>query len=584
MLDGERAETRCAGYASECASMTLNQPTTADETLRAGLEAYRLGRWEEARARFEQAQRIEDTPEAAEGLGKVSWVLEDGATAIAAHEHAYRLYRVRDDARGAGRAATWVAWDYNVFHGDASVVNGWLRRAHRLLDDLPPCAEQGDLALKEGVAALAGRGEPVEACALAERVTTIGWQTHDTGLEICGLALHGHALLQSGMRAEGMRLLDEASAALLGGDVTDVLALSLVQCELLYACHAVRDYARAVEWCDHLIAYSERFRLPTLLGYCRTRYADILQWRGRWSEAESQLDAARRIFAEKRPSLSSDALARLGELRRRQGRLAEAAALFTQAEQHPLSILGRSLLALDQGDPITAVELAERYLRRLPQENLAERAPGLEALISAQALAGNVEAAAAALEELTHIATALGTEPLRASYTYCAGVIAAAQGDHLTARPLLEDATDLYAQGGARYEAARARLALAQTLAALGRHSTAAQEAESAAASFHELGAEFALGRAQAFLVALQGHSSEEDTVASSAVRPLGGLTPRETEVLRLVAQGMTNAEIASRLCLSSHTVHRHVANILTKLDAPSRAAATAWAVQRGLV
>ena len=90
----------------------------------------------------------------------------------------------------------------------------------------------------------------------------------------------------------------------------------------IYACHAVRDYDRAVEWCDHLIAYTERFHLPTLLGYCRTRYADILQWRGRWSEAESQLDAARRIFAEKRPSLSSDALARLGELRRRQVRLA----------------------------------------------------------------------------------------------------------------------------------------------------------------------------------------------------------------------------------------------------------------------
>jgi hypothetical protein len=302
----------------------------------------------------------------------VAWVLEDGATAIAAHEHAYRLYRTRDDARGAGRAASWVAWDYNVFHGDASVVNGWLRRAHRLLDDPPPCAEQGDLALREELSALSGRSEPVEACALAERVTTIGRQAHDTGLEICGLALHGHALLQSGMRAEGMRLLDEASAAFLGGDVTDVLALSLVQCELLYACHAVRDYDRAVEWCDHLIAYSERIRLPTVLGYCRTRYADILQWRGRWSEAASQLDAAHRIFAEKRPSLSSDALARLGERRRRQGRLAEAA-LFAQAEQHPLSILGRSMLALDHCDPITAVELAERYLRRLPLENLAER-------------------------------------------------------------------------------------------------------------------------------------------------------------------------------------------------------------------
>ena len=113
---------------------------------------------------------------------------------------------------------------------------------------------------------------------------------------------------------------------------------------------------------------------------------------------------------------------------------------------------------------------------------------------------------------------------------------------------------------------------------------TTADEAESAAASFHELGAKFALGRAQTFLVALQGPPGEEDTVAPSAAQPLGGLTLRETEVLRLVAQGLTNAEIASLLCLSGHTVHRHVANILTKLDAPSRAAATAWAAQRGLV
>jgi LuxR family transcriptional regulator, maltose regulon positive regulatory protein len=214
---------------------------------------------------------------------------------------------------------------------------------------------------------------------------------------------------------------------------------------------------------------------------------------------------------------------------------------------------------------------------------MAERAPRLEALIFALASAVNLEPAGAALEELTRIAIALGTESLRAGKSYCAGMIAAC-GDHGAARPFLEDATDLYAQGGARYEAACARLALAQTPTALGRRATAAQEAESAVASFRELGAAFALGRAQAFLVALQDHSSEEDTVASSAVQPLSGLTPRETEALLVVAQGMTNAEIASRLCLSGHTVHRHVANILTKLDAPSRAAATAWAVQRVLV
>ncbi|HEX3271204.1 MAG TPA: LuxR C-terminal-related transcriptional regulator [Ktedonobacterales bacterium] len=563
--------------------MQVDRATPVADALQAGAEAYRLGRWEEARASFEEAQRIEDSPEAAEGIGKASWFLEDGATAIAANEHAYRLYRERENTRGAGRAATWLAWDYGAFHGDASVVNGWLQRAHRLLDDLPPCVEQGDLALREGFSALSGRGEPVEACALAERVTMIGRQTGEMSLEVCGLALHGHALLQSGRRTEGMRLLDEASAAFLGGDVLEIFWLSLIQCELVYACHAVRDYERATEWCDHLMAYCERMRIPVLLGLCRTRYADILQWNGRWSEAESQLDAARRVFAEKRPALSADALTRLGELRRRQGRLGEAAALFRQAEHHPLSILGRAMLALDQGDAITGVELAERYLRRLPKENMAERAPGLEALIHAQAQNGNLASAQAALEELSHIATALGADPLRAQQSYCAGVIAAAHGDHTAAQPLLEDAIDLYAQGGARYEAACARLALAQTLSTLGRRATAAQEAELAAASFRELGAELALSRAEAFQAALEERPNEEGSVASLAVQPLSGLTPRETEVLRLVAQGMTNAEIASRLCLSGHTVHRHVANILTKLDAPSRAAATAWAVQRGL-
>ena len=68
-----------------------------------------------------------------------------------------------------------------------------------------------------------------------------------------------------------------------------------------------------------------------------------------------------------------------------------------------------------------------------------------------------------------------------------------------------------------------------------------------------------------------------------SAPRP-SPLTAREREVIRLVARGLSNKEIASRLGLSEHTVHRHVGNILTRLDLPSRAAAVAYAAQSGLL
>ncbi|HLL38560.1 MAG TPA: LuxR C-terminal-related transcriptional regulator, partial [Rubrobacteraceae bacterium] len=70
----------------------------------------------------------------------------------------------------------------------------------------------------------------------------------------------------------------------------------------------------------------------------------------------------------------------------------------------------------------------------------------------------------------------------------------------------------------------------------------------------------------------------------SSKTRELAGLTRREVEVLRLVAQGLSDREIATRLVLSRHTVHRHTHSILTKLDLPSRAAAAAYAVRRGLL
>jgi non-specific serine/threonine protein kinase len=75
---------------------------------------------------------------------------------------------------------------------------------------------------------------------------------------------------------------------------------------------------------------------------------------------------------------------------------------------------------------------------------------------------------------------------------------------------------------------------------------------------------------------------SEPDAAVSGEAAAL--LTPRELDVLRLVAQGLSNPDIARRLVLSEHTVHRHLANILRKLGLSSRAAAAAWGVRTGLV
>ena len=80
---------------------------------------------------------------------------------------------------------------------------------------------------------------------------------------------------------------------------------------------------------------------------------------------------------------------------------------------------------------------------------------------------------------------------------------------------------------------------------------------------------------------ALAGFLDDAVPAQSNGGSPLSG---RETEVLRLVAAGLSNREIASSLVLSEHTVHRHVANVLRKLAQSSRAAAAAHATRAGLI
>jgi DNA-binding CsgD family transcriptional regulator len=547
-----------------------------------GDEALARGDWAEAHSAFEAALQVRETPESLEGMALAAWWLDLADEVFDARERAYRLYLARNDSAAAGRIAVWLAWDCWAFRGENVVANGWLQRARRLLDGEPDCSERAWLEVREGALRLLEEGDPDRAHALAANGIRIAKAVGDTDLEMLGRAVQGLALVTSGAVAEGMSGLDEVNAAIVAGELTDLVAIGLSCCYLISACDRVRDYDRAVQWCTRLKAFCAKWGLRPLFAVCRTQYASICMWRGTWLEAEEELSAASTELAASRPAMMGDAVVRLAELRRRQGRLVEAAALFDQAQHHPLALLGKAEIAFDRGDFRSAVEQAARYLRHVPTQNRTDRTSALDLIVRALTDAGDIEGASTALAELVSIAKVVGTSPLRAAASFAEGYVARGVGQADNARQHLEDAVDLFLESGAPFEVARARIELARVLAMLHRVDAAADEAQRAIDLLKELKAELEIARARAILDSLKTTASDQPS--RGRTERSVGLTKREIEVLRLVAEGLNNQTIAERLFVSDHTVHRHLANILSKLSVSSRAAAVAQAARRGLL
>ena len=539
----------------------------ASDRLHAGWAELGEGRWASARSLFEEALADEETPEAFEGLSWAAWWLDDAEAVFGARERAYRLYRKRKDAPSTARMATWLAADQLDFHGAAAVASGWLQRAHRLLDPLEPGPDHGWLAFHDGYLAHAG-GDTARARELAAFAAELGRRFGVSDLEMLGLALEGATLVACAQIEEGMRCLDEATAVALEGEATIPISSAWACCLLVTACTAVLDYERAFEWCDRIAEFAERYGSRYMLAFCRAEYGAVHLWRGRWRDAETMLEASLEDFSRSRPAWAGGPLVGLAELRRRQGRPAEAALLLDEAGVWPGAQLCRARLALDRGEALLAVELLERLLRQVPGHRKLDRAPALELLVHARIARGELDVAVSALEVLREVGRLVGTAPLQACADLAEGMLAAAGGDHDRARTLLEDAVDRFQGSEAPFEAAQARIELATSLVALGRTDAAEREAAAALDCLLELGADTEAERARRLLDAL--------TRATGDRFPLPEVTAREREVLRLLAEGLTNRQIAERLVVSEHTVHRHVTNILRKLDLPSRAAAAA--------
>jgi ATP/maltotriose-dependent transcriptional regulator MalT len=304
-----------------------------------------------------------------------------------------------------------------------------------------------------------------------------------------------------------------------------------------------------------------RFDDRQMFSVCRTHYADVLLWEGDWDEAERELIAAAEELGRLRPGRDEEALVRLAELRRRQGRTPEAEALLERAAGHRLHPLVCGLLALDRGEAERALDDAARFLRRVGPDDGFERVAGVDLLLRAEVACGDVGAAEVAAAEISRIAELVPNAGLLANALLAEGRLEAARGKVREAQIAFEEAASRFAAAGAPYEAALARLDGAEAAQASGHTREATEARRAATETLRALGA--ALPKERSDL-----------------------LSRRETEVLRFVARGLSNDDIASTLVLSVRTVERHVANLYRKIGASGRTAraiATAWAHRHGI-
>ncbi len=554
----------------------MTDASLAQSELAAGRAALSRGAWLEAHRCFEHALSAGETPDALEGLSWAAWWLEDVEACLDARERAYRRYRDVGDECGAARMALWLGDDHVEFRGAHAVAGGWFRRAARILDTLPDCPEHGWLAVFEAHAAL-DRHDLDEAVRLAGQARQCGRRHGAVDLEMFALASEGVIRIERDDVAEGMRYLDEAAASALSGEYENLASAAWTCCLLMSSCERVRDVDRGAQWCQQIGEFSRRMDATFLRGVCRAHYGTIQVWKGSWDEAELELVEALGELSENRPTWRSEAVVRLGQLRRGQGRHDEAQALFEQASDHPLALQGMAALRLDHDDPAAARDLLERAMRRIPHRSRAGRAQALELLLRADVALGDARSAQLRLEELRAAAAVAGTPALSAMLELCEGLVAASTGQHDLACDHFEDAADRLGHTGAPVDAARARLHLAVSLLELGRREAAEREVR--LAHFDLSGIDAVAERAQA--QRLLERLAADDRASGGRD---GILTDRQVEVLSLVADGLSDHEIAERLVLSHHTVHRHIANIYTRLGCSSRAAAVAAASRMGLL
>jgi DNA-binding CsgD family transcriptional regulator len=480
-----------------------------------------------------------------------------------------RLHRVHVDSGDRPRAARCTFWlaMYFLLAGETGRSNAWTARGQRLVEG-QDCVERGYLAVVVAEQQLRAE-QPEAAQATASQALAIGESSHDADLTAAARNVQGLALIRQGDVVSGLKRLDETMLAVVAGELHPIMTASLY-CRVIGICQEIYALARAREWTAAFSMVCEQ--QPEMVGFtgvCMVHRAEIMQLQGAWPDALTEA-------------------CRAGARAQRGDRKVSGAAHYLQAEIHRLcgefdkaedayrssSTLGRepqpglALLRLAQGRADAACAAIRRLMSATSDR--WQRARLLPAHLQIMLEAGDVQEARRACDEVRVLARVLDTDILRAIVLQTDGAIALTEGRAHAALHPLRCAFELWERLEAPYEAARVRVLIGNACGAVGDDEAAELEHQAAASVFERLGARPDLARLE----------TAKGRVRATSETPL---TSRELQVLRMIATGRTNKEIAATLSVSDRTIDRHVTNILTKLDVRSRTAATAYAYDHKL-
>jgi DNA-binding CsgD family transcriptional regulator len=507
-------------------------------------------------------------PDDLERAGRAAYLIGRDEASSALFERAFHRRMRSGDPEGAALSAFWLVFGL-INRGEWARAGGWIGRVHAALDDGRDCVARGYLLAPDAVQALMG-GDAEIAYATFTEQREIGERFADRDLIALAGFGQGQALISMGRIAEGIAVLDEVMVGIIGGEASEIVT-GLVYCGVIAACMETFDPRRAREWATALSHWCDsQPDLVPFRGQCLVHRAQIMQIQGAWAGALDELRRAIERFTTAGSPAAGDALYEQAEVHRLRGDFEAAERAYGQAAQFGRDPQpGLALLRVAQGQ----VDRASAGIRRALEETgeWSRRLRLLSAAVEIALECGDVAAARSTADELAELSARRTVPLLDAIAGRAAGAVLLAEGDARGALAAGRRAWSLWRELDAPYEAARARVLVAMACRSLGDEDAASMELDAARGVFEDLAAAPDLARV-------------ESLASPARARASGGLTAREVEVLRMVATGRTNRAIAGELFLSEKTVARHVSNILTKLGLPSRAAATAYAYEHGLV